>query len=1115
MIQNPNIRLAKAGRLLPFVSLLLISATGCHVFKPSGWSKLPPANSQTGLPSANPEGQKSPETLAAPSDLTPEHEKKLSSSELEALQKQPAESPQRLIVIEPSGATRVVETTAAQAERTQDRILAVSPGATVVADFPVEMIRESSDPVGQVDKQFLYSGKEEFGIREWNKKHPAADGRGVKIAVVDDGVSLGRPGLLKKSTGTPKIQAVFNTSPVWHLPLRTERLACANPVNTAAEASKSWVITPNVAAQPLSAAKLSIPFDITPCGINPELSGRARSCAVWDKTFANADKRLVDGVLRIPAVYAEFDGAKDGLLFVDADGDGQISNNETLSAVSSDNQKFLMLKNGTALGFDVHTTKSLGEIPVSIDNPTACVGLAAPEKTLVLVVPELSTDFGSHGEGVATIAAGTNIANQGFDGVAPGAAVVDVHFADNVGARQYTIFEVGRVLKLGGENADIVNLSYSLFFQTAASQVAMGRYLTALLGKTNALYFFSAGNNGPGRGSMNRSLLYPSFGIPVGAYLTPEMAQATFGSALPIGGVVTYSSRGPGVDGGSGPLVISPLAGIVASTPDSGFGPFSGTSSATPALAGFAARVVSQIKAEGLAFTRDQFRQALVESAKPIAGFAFVDQGHGLPNLTRTMDIYREKLNSKKTLPTFDVNGGLNPQGVARRGIVVRDQLDRLAQYTFAVAPKFDATWAEQDQANYSEPLKVVSSADWIDVPPTVFASRAGTSIQVAPRFKELEKLGGGEYLAHLRIENADTGALRAVIPVTVLMANSKGASYVNAAEAIPALGEKRLFLNRPSWATHLVVVREITDANQPLCGRFGLYNPSSVRLANISTAGSPVRREEAFAAPQSGLYEYVIEGRNSHTVCAEDQTVNLSMKWVQLEVSSLGTTAGKADATIGIADIKVNLQVATQTAPYLAGSIVLSDISEQKFVTLNSLPNEPWRLAGPSLDLSAYSSVRFGTDVQWARARGSVSTYQYWRLDLVPEKGNPWSVGVSLDLTGDAFSTVKITDDNSEGSISKAEASAVDPYATAFDFGLDRNSQSVKSIPLMMLGVMPATAEVKTTLDNVAARAGTPTALTMSFTADPKALSDKVMLCSFKIAGTELSIPCGIVPML
>jgi hypothetical protein len=1064
----------------------------------------------------------------------------LSQEEKAALAALPKTAPQTLLVVAPGGEVSKVETTAGEAVARAATLASESPLSTIVPDFPVELrvdaevtsrntASQPDLPKLRVDKQFLLSGKEEFGLKAWREAYPEADGRGVKIGVVDDGVALGRLGLLLTSTGRAKFAASVNVSPQWHVPLRSQRPGCARTDMIADTATASWRFAPGVLPSAPAVASLRVPFDITPCGVNPELPGQSRGCTDWDGLFPNADARKVDGVLRVPALLVEYaagssDAAADApsrTLLVDVDGDGLITQAERVRELPrrDESQAGIKLANGSVLGFDVHASSSLAVAPNPIDNPTSCVGadVAPAAHTLTLHVPQTGEDFGSHGEGVASIAAGHDIAGQGFDGVAPGAQIVDVHFADSVGGRDYTIAEVGRALRAAGERSDIVNLSYSLFFRSPAAQAAMGRYLEALLVDTRALYLFSAGNNGPGRGSMNRAGVYPSFGMPVGAYLTPEQAQSTFGSALPIGGVVTYSSRGPGLDGGAGPLVISPLAGIVAGTADEGFGPFSGTSSATPALAGFAARVLSQVRAEGLPWDRDALHRAIVASAVALDDVAFVDQGHGLPRLLPALEAYRKAVAETKPAPSYVISGGVGALGIARKGVSVRGDVDRLDVYSFTLTPSFPSSWSDADAANWAETLTVdvetpKGSEGLVSVPSTIFSSRSGTTLQIAPQWDALAQRPG-EFLATVRLRDADSGALRATIPVTILTPHTTKQAWEGVV-SIPSKDLARVFLRKPSWATHLVVAREAVSARQPLCGRFGAYSPVGVRLASPAggTWGSAagVRAEAIFEATTEGIYELDMEGRANHTACPRDARQKISARWVQLSLTGQSLAVGATDAQ-GNAQHVLRLSAESRVSPGLAGVVELSQPAEESTIELRLSPESPFRWEGPALDLSPYLRGSFAFDAGDVARIAAARGYPRSSLALRPvADNNPWPAFTSLPTGTEWSAPITVA---SLG-LDELAAQGVVPTVTTFDVGLDASVAPLGTLRLKIRGFTADEARVALTLPLSAVRPSNPATLEGTFSAKPGALSGRSLACAFRPAGFSVSVPCGSIPL-
>ena len=79
-------------------------------------------------------------------------------------------------------------------------------------------------------------------------------------------------------------------------------------------------------------------------------------------------------------------------------------------------------------------------------------------------------------------------------------------------------------------------------------------------------------------------------------------------------------------DYGPEPTLISPLAALTHSAPEVGYMAFNRTSSATPAIAGLAAILISAIKQEGLPLYAHLVVNALRLSSQEIPNAAFIEQ---------------------------------------------------------------------------------------------------------------------------------------------------------------------------------------------------------------------------------------------------------------------------------------------------------------------------------------------------------------------------------------------------------------------------------------------------------------------------------------------------------
>lgn len=971
----------------------------------------------------------------------------------------------------------------------ESEILRNDPSAHVALNFEVAF-----DAARSLDanEQLLFSGKEEFGLTEWQKKFPKADGRNVKISVVDDGIALARPGLIKTSTGAAKFAGQVNVSPLWQVPIFEKETSCPDQPVAAGE-YRSWEFEEGVTK--LARATKTQAIDISPCGVNPLYERKPRECADWMDQLAGRES--------FAAVYAEFSargGAAKSKLYVDFNNDKKISEAEVLEPLSDNGLSYYRFENGTALGFDLHDRDSIIPPGRTRDNPLrSCEVSPEYSKVISIAPPQSDDDFGGHGEGVASIAAGHNIGGRGFDGVAPSAQIFDVHFGDRYGGRRYTIAEVARSLRVGGLHADIVNLSYSLFFTTPVAQVAMGRVLESTLRSTDALYFFSAGNNGPGRGSMNRALLYPSFSIPVAAYLNPEMSQTVFGSAIPIGGVVTYSSRGPAVDGGAGALALSPLAGIAAEPASSGFGPFSGTSSATPALAGFAARVLSQVKAANLKVSRDVLRAAILQSAVALEDEPFVDQGYGIPKLVRAYELYESLIASQRMLPQLDVSAGKTGQGITRRGIYVRGLSERLDQYTVNVKPSFGDGWNEQDRADYTEHVVFKASRDWIKVPPRMLMPRGGVTFFAAIDWAKLDATEGNEFLGEIEIRSAETNQIRGVIPVTILrtdFASSEGVVEVD----VPSGKLVRLFFEKPEWARYFVTSMASLRSEQALCGRVTMYSPAGINLYPLHEAGGAgsLVRDRAFDTVATGLYEVVIEGRSNHQACPSAQRVRVTFAWQHVEVKAV--SGSRAEDDDGQMNVNEELQVSTE-AERVSGRLIFSRPAHETVLEFPRAESNWERVASEHLDLTPYAQVSFKFGPEFYQYLRTFLGYPRWDLELYSTKSQKMPSVVGFD--GAEWSEpVKVEEDMKD----------VEFVLSSFDIGIS-DLPGLRQINVRMRGESATASGVFGEVVNVQARRQTPAIFNLAIKGNSTDLAaGNTLLCHFQPSGFGVRIPCDTV---
>lgn len=235
-------------------------------------------------------------------------------------------------------------------------------------------------------------------------------------------------------------------------------------------------------------------------------------------------------------------------------------------------------------------------------------------QTRSFVPGEAVTDVDGHGTHVASTVAGTGAASDGVEkGVAPGADLAIGKVLDNSGSGAASWIIEG--MEWGASVADVVSMSLGSP-QASDGTDPMALAVDALSESTDALFVIAAGNYGR-----------------VSGIGSPGAAQ----SALTVGAVdgaderAYFQDMGPRLgDAVVKPEIVAPGVDVLAarSSASPGQGSYvslSGTSMATPHVAG-AAAILAQQHPD---WTGEQIRDALVSTAKPLAGQTAYQVGGG------------------------------------------------------------------------------------------------------------------------------------------------------------------------------------------------------------------------------------------------------------------------------------------------------------------------------------------------------------------------------------------------------------------------------------------------------------------------------------------------------
>ncbi|PZG22220.1 S8 family serine peptidase [Nonomuraea aridisoli] len=237
-------------------------------------------------------------------------------------------------------------------------------------------------------------------------------------------------------------------------------------------------------------------------------------------------------------------------------------------------------------------------------------------------------DLNGHGTHVASTVAGSGAASGGkYKGVAPGATLLDGKVCFNYLGRgacpESSILEGMQWAAQWG--AQVVNLSLGADDTPGVDPLEAA--VDDLSAEYGTLFVVAAGNVGAEQ----------SIGSP-----TSADAALAVGAVDKTGVVDSYSSRGPRLDDyGVKPEITAPGTDIVAARSSAGeagspgdpYVSFTGTSMATPHVAG-AAAILTQAHPD---WTAQQRKSALVGAARPNPDFGVFDQGAGELDIVRAL----------------------------------------------------------------------------------------------------------------------------------------------------------------------------------------------------------------------------------------------------------------------------------------------------------------------------------------------------------------------------------------------------------------------------------------------------------------------------------------------
>ncbi len=466
-----------------------------------------------------------------------------------------------------------------------------------------------------------YMPIQDTGAAAFLAAHPEWDGRGVKIGIVDTGVSLDHPSLLTTSTGERKVvDWVTGTDP----------LTDGDPtwINMSAQVSgASFVFDGRPYTAPAAGS-----YRIGVFRENQPAFGGEFNAASTPGGDLNRDGDETD-------VFAVLWNTSTNQVWVDTNADNSFADQAAMTdyKVNFDTGKF---------GIDNPATAVREEVPFVVQtdgkNKFVNIGIVA----------------GFHGSHVTGIATGNALFGGSMSGAAPGAQVVSSRACLFVaGCTNHALLE-GMIYVAKQANVDVINMSIGGLPQLNDGNNTRCTVYERLIDQENVQMFLSIGNSGPGVNTAGDPGLCDKV-MGMGAYLTDDTMLADYGVEVGFqDNLHTFSSRGPREDGGFSPMAVAPGAAIstaplwqpqacLAQTCPVGYALANGTSMASPQSAGVGALLVSAANANGVQVKPEQVRQALMSSARYItegSRYLAYDQGAGLLDVNAAWDLLRTNL---------------------------------------------------------------------------------------------------------------------------------------------------------------------------------------------------------------------------------------------------------------------------------------------------------------------------------------------------------------------------------------------------------------------------------------------------------------------------------------
>lgn len=471
-----------------------------------------------------------------------------------------------------------------------------------------------------IKSHWEFLSTETIKAKEFINKHPECDGRGVLIAICDSGVDLGLSGLLKTSDGKEKIVDVRDFTGQYTV--KTYKPLISEDGSIYLKGEKHLY----------NLEKVLFNIDKKSVFVGYLKEEMAKNSEVKD---INGNKKEDD----VFGFVLYKDGEKWKVL-IDRDGNGDLSGEKSYLDFSEGKEYF------SFSGED----KFSDYVPLNV-----AININPDSKEVSFYMAD-----GSHGTHVAGIAAGYEIDGQPeFNGIAPGAQILGLKIGNNAYSGGATT--TGSMLsawKYAVEKARelnmplVIQMSYGIGSEMEGHSEAEELIDELLYENPDIVATVSFGNEGPGISTAGLPACAKEV-LAVGALLAKTTAKDIYGADLKQDEIFNFSSRGGEV--GKPDFVCPGFAAATVPLWEEGHNVMRGTSMASPQAAGACALLLSALKKEGLPIKRDLIYSSLRRGCQELSGYTFLDQGFGLLNIDKSLEIYKRLLKKGGEIFSYDV----------------------------------------------------------------------------------------------------------------------------------------------------------------------------------------------------------------------------------------------------------------------------------------------------------------------------------------------------------------------------------------------------------------------------------------------------------------------------